>query len=95
MSEAKTTTNHNQIRQWVEKRGGSPARVKSTGDRNDPGILRIDYPGFSGEETLETISWEEFFEKFEESRLAFLFQDEPDSRFSKLINRDSVDSKAA
>jgi hypothetical protein len=69
--------------------------VKGTGDKNDPGLLRIDYPGFSGEERLQKISWEEFFKKFDSENLAFLYQDEPDSRFSKLIDRTSADAKAA
>jgi hypothetical protein len=95
MAEAKTTTDHNEIRKWVEERGGFPACVKGTGDQNDPGLLRIDYPGFSGEERLQKISWEEFFTKFDSENLAFLYQDEPDSRFSKLIDRTSVNAKAA
>jgi len=95
MAEAKTTTDHNEIRRWVEERGGFPASVKGTGDGNDPGLLRIDYPGFSGEEKLQKISWEEFFAKFDSEKLAFLYQDEADSRFSKLIDRTSVDAKAA
>jgi hypothetical protein len=95
MAEAKTTTDHNEIRRWVEERGGFPACVKGTGDQNDPGLLRIDYPGFSGEERLQKISWEEFFTKFDNENLAFLYQDEPDSRFSKLIDRTSANAKAA
>lgn len=45
-AEAKTTTNRKEIQQWVEERGGNPAKVKGTE------ILRIDYPGYSGEDTL-------------------------------------------
>ena len=90
--ESKTTTNHNEIRRWVEERGGHPARVKDTESKNSQGLLRIDYPGFSGEDSLETISWDEFFEGFDENGLAFLYQEETkdgkQSRFSKLINRD-------
>src|SRR5438045_187780 len=55
MSEAKVTADHNEIRTWVEARGGHPARVKGTEDGGGSGMLRIDYPGYSGEETLETI----------------------------------------
>lgn len=86
MAEAKTTTNHDTIRKWVEDRDGRPARVKDTGNANS-GILRIDYPGFSGEDSLEEIPWETFFDIFEKNNLAFLYQDEEDSRFSKLVNR--------
>ncbi len=95
---SKTTTNHDEIRKWVEERGGEPARVKGTDDGDSPGVLRIDYPGFSGEGTLEAITWEEFFEAFDENNLAFLYQEQTKdgemSRFSKLIDRDSVEEKA-
>lgn len=74
----------------MEARGGYPARVKATCDKNDPGLLRIDYPGFSGEETLERISWEEFFKKFDEANLAFIYEDDPRSRFSKLVSLETV-----
>ena len=90
--ESKTTTNHEEIRRWVEERGGHPARVKDTESKNSPGVLRIDYPGFSGEHRLEAISWDEFFEVFDDNNLAFIYQDETkdgkQSRFSKLIDRD-------
>ncbi len=92
MSEAKATTDHEKIRSWVEERGGKPAAVKGTGSGDDPGILRIDFPGYTGEESLREISWEQFFEKFEKEQLAFLFQEETkegnESRFSKLRNRE-------
>jgi len=99
-AEAKTTTDHAEIRQWVEERGGRPARVKGTENGDSVGLLRIDYPGFTGEDTLEPITWEEFFQGFDENKLAFLYQEETkdgkESRFSKLIDRDSVSkSKAA
>jgi hypothetical protein len=93
MSEAKTTINHKEIQKWVEARGGKPARVKRTARRGDQGILRIDYPGFSGEESLETIGWNEWFDTFDDHNLAFVYQDRVKtgamSRFSKLIARES------
>lgn len=97
-ADSKVTTNHDEIKTWVEERGGHPARVKGTGDDDSAGVLRIDYPGFAGEGTLERITWEEFFETFEESNLAFLYQEQTkdgeESRFSKLISRDSANEKA-
>jgi hypothetical protein len=96
-TEAEVTTNHDEIRQWVEDRGGRPARVKGTKKGDGGGLLRIDYPGYSGEDTLETITWEQFFEAFESNKLAFLYQDETkagkESRFSKLISRDAEKSQ--
>jgi hypothetical protein len=84
---SKTTTDHDEIRRWVSERGGYPARVKDTDDKGGSGVLRIDYPGFTGEETLETITWTEFFKGFEKNKLAFLYEDEAENRFSKLIDR--------
>ena len=96
-SETKSTTDHEEIRQWVEERGGHPARVKDTESKNSPGLLRIDYPGFSGSDSLEAISWDEFFTGFDEKNLAFIYQektkDGKTSRFSKLVDRSSVDEK--
>ena len=93
MSEARRTIDHETIRSWVERHGGHPARVRRTGQGDDPGILRIDFPGFSGEDTLEEISWDEFFAAFEDNGLAFLFQEEGESRFNKLVARVAGDDQ--
>lgn len=86
------TTDHEEIRDWVEERGGSPAKVKGTGD-GDTGILRIDFG--EQEESLEEISWNKFFEKFERNDLAFIYQKETEngekSRFFKFIDREQPD----
>ena len=88
-AESKTTTDREEIRRWVEERGGHPARVKGTN------LLRIDYPGFSGEERLEQIDWDEFARVFDKNNLVFLYQEETkdggESRFSKFVDRDSVE----
>ena len=93
-TESKTTTNHDEIQKWVEKRGGHAARVKGTETKQSVGVLRIDYPGYSGEETLESIEWDDFFQAFERNKLAFLYQDRTkdgaESRFSKLIDRETA-----
>lgn len=93
--ESKTTTDHKVIQQWIEERHGRPATVKRTGDDDEPGVLRIDFPGYSGQNSLEEITWESFFEKFEENKLAFLYQEQTakgeESRFFKLIERGGQD----
>lgn len=87
--ESQFTTDHEEIRRWVEERNGNPARVEGTN------LLRIDYPGYSGEGTLEKIEWDEFFKIFDKNNLAFLYQEETkdggESRFSKFVDRDSVE----
>jgi hypothetical protein len=89
---AKTTTDQEAIRRWVESRNGRPSCVRGTGGGPDVGMLRIDFPGFSGEETLQEISWDEFFRAFEQNNLAFLYQDRTsdggESRFFKFVSRD-------
>jgi hypothetical protein len=61
--------------------------VRRTEDGDDPGVLRIDYPGFSGEDTLERIDWDQWFDWFDRDGLAFLYSTTPESRFSKLVRR--------
>jgi hypothetical protein len=89
-SKSKTTTNHEEIRRWVEQHDGTPAAVKDTGGADDPGILRINLPG-GAQESLEEMSWDEWFSKFEDNKLAFLYQEEKasgeDSTFFKLVKR--------
>ena len=90
---ANTTTNHQSIQNWVHERGGVPATVESTAEPGDEiGILRIDFPHGDRNDSLSTISWQSFFEKFEESNLAFLHEDTTSggelSRFCKFVRRD-------
>lgn len=88
--ESNTTTDHEEIRNWVEERDGHPAIVKGT-EKGGSALLRIDYPGFSGEDRLEEITWDEFFKIFDENKLAFLYQEKTEdgglSRFSKFVER--------
>lgn len=89
------TRDHDSIRRWVEARGGSPATVGATRSGDDPGIIRIDFPGYSGEGSLQKISWDDWFEKFDESGLVFLYQETlaggGKSNFNKLISRATAD----
>jgi hypothetical protein len=86
MSEASTTTDHKTIRKWVEARNGRPSKVSGS---KDGGILRIDFG--EKEPNLEEVSWDEFFEIFDDRKLAFLHQDETaggkKSRFNKFVDR--------
>jgi hypothetical protein len=88
--ESNVTTDHDEIRSWVEERDGHPAIVKGT-EKGGSALLRIDYPGYSGEDRLEEIGWDEFFKIFDENKLAFLHQDQTAdgelSRFSKFVER--------
>ena len=87
------TTNHDEIQEWAEERGAHPACVKGT-RRGDTCLLRLDFPGYTGEESLEPIAWDEFFEAFDRNKLAFLYQEATASgersNFNKLVSRDAV-----
>jgi hypothetical protein len=92
---SQTTTDREQIRNWAEERGAHPACVKGTGGKDDVGMIRLDFPGYSGEK-LQEISWDEFFEKFDEGNLALLYQEETasgqKSNFNKLVSRETASS---
>jgi hypothetical protein len=90
-SHSRTTTDHDEIRSWVEEHDGKPVTVKGTGGGDDAGVLRIDFPGGAGADELEEIGWDDWFAKFDENDLAFLYQTEKasgeDSTFFKLVSR--------
>ena len=99
MAQAKVTTDHDEIRKWAEARGGRPAAVRSTQSKEATGIIRIEFPGAPNakDDNLEEISWEEFFEKFDESELALLYQEETArgqrSNFNKLVGRETAEAR--
>ncbi|MGD9614648.1 MAG: hypothetical protein AB7H90_00420 [Alphaproteobacteria bacterium] len=108
MAGSKITTDHDEIRKWAEARGGRPAVVRSTRgqghdrggrDKGGTGIIRIEFPDApnSKHDALEEISWKEFFEKFDGSDLALLYQEETaggeKSNFNKLIGRETAEAR--
>ena len=97
---SKTTTDHETIRQWAEERGGRPAAVKRTHEEGkEVGIIRIDFPDYSTEDTLEEISWDEFFEKFDDAELAFVYEEATSkgqkSNFNKLVKRETAAARSS
>ena len=99
MALSKTTQDHDEIRQWAEKRGGKPAEVAST-SQGGTGILRIEFPGAprANDSNLEEISWDEFFEKFDASGLSLVYQEVTsegaESNFNKLVHPENVSQSA-
>jgi len=57
------------------------------------GVLRTDFAGFKGGDTLEEVSWDEWYKVFKSRNFEFLYQDKTadgrESRFFKLINKDN------
>jgi hypothetical protein len=93
-AKSNATTDHETIRKWAEDRGAHPACVRGTGGRGDVGMIRLDFPGYSGADSLEEISWDEFFEEFDKKGLALLYQEETaagqKSNFNKLVSRETA-----
>jgi hypothetical protein len=68
--------------------------VCGTGGKGDTGVIRLDFPGYSGADSLAEITWDGFFQKFDEQGLALLLQDRTacgqKSNFNKLIARETA-----
>ncbi len=102
MALAKTTQDHEEIRQWAEARGGKPAVVAATESKDQTGIIRLMFPNAPNhnDDALEEIAWDEWFEKFDESGLQLTYQektaDGQKSDFNKLTYPDpeSAEGKA-
>lgn len=90
---SRITTDHDAIRCWAEQRGAKPVQVARSVD-GDPGTVRLEFPG-SRDNSLREISWEEWFQKFDRSKLAFLYQEQTAnserSSFCKIVRREKVD----
>src|SRR5206468_4287535 len=87
-------TEHEEIRQWAEERGAQPTCVRGTGGKGDVGMIRLDFPGYSGADSLEPIEWDEWFQRFDENGLALLVQDQTaggeQSKYDKLVSRETA-----
>lgn len=94
----KITTDHNEIKIWVEKYQGKPEVIDHPSAQGDTVGLRINFPGSNDEEYLSSdtqpkyIPWDKFFEIFEEQELAFMYTDAekmPDPSYAyRFIKRD-------
>jgi hypothetical protein len=92
-------TDHDEILDWAEARGAKPACVKGTGQNDDVGMIRLDFPGWSDSDSLQYIAWDQWFRAFDENGLALLVQertaDGDVSNFNKLVSRETTeDSKS-
>jgi len=90
----RTLVDHTQIKRWVESRGAHPAAVRGTEASDGSCMLRIDFPGYSGEHTLQPIEWDQWFRVFDQRQLALIVEDKmadgTRSNFNKLIRRENA-----
>lgn len=70
--------------------------MKGTGGKGDTGMIRLDFPGYSGEESLQPISWDEWFEAFDRNNLAMVYEETmasgQKSNFNKIVSRERAPS---
>jgi len=96
---SRVTTDHEAIRRWAEARDGKPACVLGTGGKGDVGMIRVEFPGRpqSEHENLKEISWDDWFEAFDENGLALVYEEETSdgrpSRFNKIVARETVEAR--
>jgi len=69
-----TTRDHNKIQTWAQERDAVPATVPGTEHEDHLGVLQFDFPGYGGEGLAE-VSWDEWFNTFDERDLDFVYQD--------------------
>lgn len=87
---ATSTTDHDEIQRWAKKHHGKPAAVKRTHSDDSVGIIRLMFPDApqSKHEELQEISWDEFFEQFDDRNLVLLYEE--DSNFNKLVSQETA-----
>lgn len=68
------TRSHEVIQHWADERQAQPATVPGTEHGGRPGVLRFNFPGYGGQ-SLQAISWDDWFKTFDERDLVFLFQE--------------------
>lgn len=94
---SRVLTDHDEIRSWAEERDAQPSCVRGTGSEEDVGMIRLDFPGYSGETSLEPIEWDEWLQKFDENNLALLVEDETargeKSNFNKIVGRETAEGE--
>ncbi len=96
-----TTTDHEAIKAWAEARGGRPAAVEGTGGGDDVGIIRLEFPGAANanDAKLDEVDWAPFFEKFDASGLALVYQEQTaageQSNFNRFVKRETAAATSA
>lgn len=84
---AKTLSNHAEIRQWAEARGGSPMLMDTPDGTGTRTLLQLTFgqhaintDGNDGPDRIggfQLVSWDEWFAALEENKLALRVSDDP------------------
>src|SRR5690606_12525991 len=69
------TSNHTEIRRWAKRHGARPGIARDTIASRDLDQLTLVLPGERGEENVEFIDWDEFFRRFDEEEMVFVYEE--------------------
>lgn len=69
------TKDHAEIKQWIDARGGTPARIahSSTSDTLAPLTVRFDNEKRDVKQSYQPLEYDEFFEIFDKHNLTFSY----------------------
>jgi hypothetical protein len=70
----KCTTDHDEIKHWVEEHDGRPALLKEETSSVTP--IKIIFPEYDINDHVEEVTWTEWFREFEEEDLAFEYKED-------------------
>lgn len=93
----KTTTDHEEIRNWAIARGGYPAMVpyNEESDEVKGDVLRIAFE--DEEEDYERMEWSDFLSRFDSEELALIYEhadsDEEACRRHEFCHRREIESQ--
>lgn len=69
------TKSHDVILAWAAQRKCVPSTIRGTWHNGNPGVLRFDFPDFGSHESLEHVTWQQWFDTFDERQLVMIYQD--------------------
>lgn len=70
------TIEHRVVREWAEKRGLVPTTIRGTWGSDLPTPLQLTEPEADADPARIELTWDQFFEIFEDRQLAFTYQDD-------------------
>jgi hypothetical protein len=73
--ESLATRSHDVILQWANDRSAMPATVPDAEADGHFGVLRFDIPSHGTGQSLEHVSWTEWFATFDDRKLVMIFQE--------------------
>jgi hypothetical protein len=90
-NELNLTTDHDEIRRWVESVGGRPVQVRLAASSGPVGVPALDVPGRRTSGGAEPVTWDDWFAEFDRAGLALLYEPAPApsaaSPYGKLVPR--------